>query len=363
MPDAPISLRIAGARDLGPQFTDNPHRMIGQDGAYSIPCGSRTLWFFGDTLIGTRTPGESIWYPGGMPVGPGDMSGKGGIDRMLNNSGLLLSDHDAREGLRGFRYICDSEGHLRTLLPLEPGEHPDRDRVWCLHGICLDGKVVLYFIKVEMLAEGPFPVNFRIVGSGMAVGDSGEWRFRRVTRNGSCILWGEEEPHFATAVLPPARDGWLYMYGSRQDRSGTQAAYCARVTPGNIERPECYEYLASPLPSWSPSPAAALPAFHDMPNELSVSFNRHLGCYLAVHSLGLSGEIVGRTADSPWGPWSAPSLLWRVRPSGEHTLPYPRLIYAGKEHPGLSREGGRILYITYIEFEEYFPHLVEVALA
>jgi hypothetical protein len=38
------------------------------------------------------------------------------------------------------------------------------------------------------------------------------------------------------------------------------------------------------------------------------------------------------------------------------------LVYAGKEHPCLSRENGRILYITYVEFEEYYPHLLEVSL-
>jgi hypothetical protein len=40
----------------------------------------------------------------------------------------------------------------------------------------------------------------------------------------------------------------------------------------------------------------------------------------------------------------------------------PPLIYAGKEHPELAEEDGRIVYITYVEFEEYYPHLLEVKL-
>ena len=99
-----------------------------------------------------------------------------------------------------------------------------------------------------------------------------------------------------------------------------------------------------------------------MPNELSVSYNAYLGQYLAVHSFLLSGEIVGRTAPQPWGPWSEPVTLWKVQARREKPLPYPPLMYAGKEHPELSREGGRILYLTYVEFEEYFPHLVEVTI-
>ncbi len=362
-PEQQRPLIVTGARDLGPQFTQNAHRMIGQDGAYSIPCGEQVLWYFGDTLTGKRTPGESLWYPGGNPVGPHDMSGRRGIERMLNNTGLLLPYQDAQDGLSDFRYICDAHNALRTLIPLEADEHPDKHRVWCLHGICLDAKVVLYFVKVEMLADGPFPVNFRIVGSGMATGNSTEWVFRRTYRDTSCILWGEHEPHFATAVLRSENDGWIYLYGSRQDSSGTQSAYLARSRPEHIDRAELYEYCVSSGPSWSPSVQAAVPVFQDMPNELSVSFNRHLGRYLAVHSLGLTGDIVARTAPFPWGPWSSPTVLWSVRPVRERPLPYPPLVYAGKEHPELGRQNGQVLYITYVEFEEYFPHLVEVTLA
>jgi len=214
-----------------------------------------------------------------------------------------------------------------------------------------------------MLPDGPFPVNFRIVGSGMAEGSARDWSFRRVYRNGSSILWREDEPHFATAVLSGSGDGWLYLYGARQDEAGNQAAYIARTRPESVDCPETYEYLASAKPTWDASCASAIPVFQDMPNELSVSFNKHLGRFLAVHSLGLSGDIVARASPSPWGPWSAPHVLWSVRTVRQRPLPYPPLVYAGKEHPELSREDGKTVYITYVEFEEYFPHLVEVTFA
>jgi len=362
-PEPCKQLIVAGTRDLGAQFVNNPHRMVGQDGAFSMQCGRESFWFFGDTLIGSRTPGESLWYPGGQPVGPDDMSGKHGIGRMLNNTGLLLSDTDGRDGLLHFRYICDAQGGLRALIPLERDEHPDRHRIWCLHGICLAHKVVLYFVKVEMLPEGPLPVNFRVVGSGMAVGDTTRWEFQRVHRNGTYILWGEREPHFAAGVLRMSNDPWIYLYGSKQDPAGRQGAYLARVQANQIDRSDSYEYLSSTTPDWSPVITNAVPVFHDMPNELSVSFNAHLGAYLAVHSLGLTGDVVARTAPTPWGPWSEPTVLWHVHPDRITPVPYPPLIYAGKEHPALSRDGGKVLYITYIEFEEYFPHLVEITLA
>ncbi len=358
----PPLLRPTSVRDLGPQFTRNPHEMIGQDGAYSIPLGTETLWFFGDTLIGARVPGESLWYPGGMPVGHSDMSGKGTIRRMLNNTGLLLADRDARDGFHSFRYLCDAVGDLRCLIPLEGDEDPDWDRIWCLHGIALGGRLILSFIKVRMLNEGPFPVNFDIVGSGLAVGDAASFEFMRVKRGGSSILWGAGDPHFATAFLRDAQSGWVYAYGARHDGAGGQDCYIARIQPELVDDADAYEFLVGRTPDWSRDIGGVVPVFSGMPNELSVSYNSYLSSYLAVHSLLLTGDIVGRTAPAPWGPWSDPMVLWRVRPERKLMLPYPPLIYAGKEHPELSREDGRVLYITYVEFEEYFPHLIEVAI-
>jgi len=358
-----IKLNVRSVRDLGPQFADNPHDMVGQDGAYSIPMEDETLWFFGDTFLGRRVPGESLWYPGGVPVGHADMSGKSGIRRMINNCGLILPATDGRRGLRNFRYICDSTGDIRPLIPLAPDEDPDWFRIWCLHGIALGSKIILYFIKVEMLEGGPFPVNFRIVGSGLASGRRDEWTFRRILRNGSSILWGETDPHFATAVLHDIPSSWLYLYGSRQQASGEQVSCLARVRPHAIEDPASYEYLSALTPAWGPSPAQAIPVFSGMPNELSVSYNAYLGQYLAVHAFNLSGDLVGRTAPAPWGPWTDPIVLCSVRHERTHPLPYPPLVYAGKEHPELAIEDGQVLYLTYVEFEEYFPHLIEVTLA
>ena len=214
-------------------------------------------------------------------------------------------------------------------------------------------------IKVKMLETGPLPVNFEIVGSGLAVGSSRDWKFRRVVRDGSSILWPAEQPHFATAFLQPAGEEFVYCYGT-VNQSGTQNCYLARVRGSEIERPERWEYLTSCEGAWSPRVAEAVVLFSGMPSELSVSWNPHLRAYLAVHSFDLTGKIVARAAPQPWGPWSEPVTLWTVKKP--HPFPYMQLIYAGKEHPELSGDGGRRIYLTYIEFEEYFPHLVEVTL-
>ncbi len=364
MTNLPSSLlRVASAKDLGPQFVDNPHRMVGQDGAYSIPLGDgRTLWYFGDTLIGER-PEVSLWYVFGEPVGGQDLSGKGPFEQMITNTGLVLRDKTGRGGLQDFSYVLKPDGGLRQLVLPLPDEDPEKDRTWCMHGCKLGAKLYLFFMKIRMLEEGgdPFPVGFRIVGTGLAVGSDEDWTFKRVQYNGSSLIWPADQPQFAAAVLVEAEEEWVYLFGSLQADDYKHHAFVARVRPDDMERIDCYEYFAGDPEVWSRDVYAGQVIFSGMPNEMSVSYNAHLGRYLAVHSMGLGGEIVGRTAPRPWGPWSDATVLWRVKPP-EKPIPYPRLIYAGKEHPELADDNGRILYVTFVEFEEYYPHLIEVTL-
>jgi hypothetical protein len=338
--------------------------MVGQDGAFSIPLRGQTLWFFGDTLIGRREPGASLWFIDGKPIGPHDMSGRGGIDRMINNTALLVPAGEGPDVLQEFRYICNGDGRMKALLPLEGDEHPDRERIWCQHGLAVDDEVYLSFIKVRMKDEPspPLPIGFDIIGSGLAIGSTSDWNFRRIERGGSSILWTERHPHFAGAILCDAVDGYCYLYGTVQV-DGVYQCFVARARPVDLARVESYEYFSGDAPRWSRDVNEAAPVFDRMPSELSVSFNPYLGRYLGVHSLDLTGIIVGRTAPSPWGPWSDPVELWKVQPSIAPSESYPALIYAGKEHAEIAAEGGRKIYLTYIEFEEYFPHLVEVTLA
>lgn len=356
-------LKVAKARDMGQLFVENPHRMVGQDGAYSIPLGDGTaLWFFGDTLIGARVPGESLWYPGGQQLGPGDMSGHGLIEKLHNNTGLIMRDQTGSTELKDFRYLCDPAGNLRQLIVHEASEPPDEIRVWCLHGVALGEMIYLYYLTVRMLASGPLPVNFEILGAGLAAGTRQEMKFHRIRQGGRTLWWNAGLPQFGTTVLP-GTDDYLYVYGVLKGSDGVQRSHVARVRPTAIENLSAYQYLTSDAPVWGKDPAAAVSIMEGMPNEMSVSWNAHLGCYLAVHSLDLSGNIVGRTASNPWGPWSTPTVLWKcIPPTLDYPHPYFTMIYAGKEHPEIAGQNGKVLYLTYIEFEEYFPHLVEVVL-
>jgi hypothetical protein len=354
--------RVKNTRDLGPQFTKNDHKMVGQDGAYSIPLNGETLWFFGDTLIGTRDPDLSLWYLDDRAVGAADMSGKGSIEHMINNTGLILNEMTGENGMKDFNYILNEQGGLKNLIPLHPNEDHDEIRIWCQHGIALEKTVYLSFIKVQMLEEpnGVLPVAFEILGSGFAKGSIDDWNFERLMNEGSDLWWNNKQPRFASAMYK--ENEWIYCCGVIQDENQTQQCYMARVKVDQIEDFSQYAYLSSTNPDWDTDINKAIPLFTGMPNELSLSYNNYLDSYLAVHSVGLSGITVGRTAPNPWGPWSEPVELWKVSINHEKPRPYPKMIYAGKEHVELSKDNGRIIYMTYIEFEEYFPHLIEITL-
>ena len=339
-------LSVTHARDLGLLFTENDVKMIGQDGAYSIPIKSgETLWLFGDTFIGHFNE-----------------IGKRVIEEMPNNTGLICYSADAKNGLDDFSYLKDKSGKLRQLIPLEADEDGKVFRIWGMHGCYLNDKIYWYYIRVRILSEGVWPYKFDVEGSGLAVANYSELRFRRIKKEESTILWEKDEPCFGVAVLPVKQDGFVYLYGSYLKNWQHHCAL-ARVPFDSLEYPEYYEYLTSSKPEWGHDVKQAISVMEGMPTEMSVSFNNYLGCYLAVHSYETTGKIVGRTAPYPWGPWSEPVTLWVPKVPLRNPLVYNGpLVYAGKEHPELARENGKIIYLTCVEFEEYFPRLIEVTL-
>lgn len=338
-------LTVKSARDLGPLFYPNSVKMLGQDAAYSIPVQpGEALWVFGDTLIGTL-----------------DETGRRLMEQMPCNTGLICRDRDGANGLQKYDYLLDETGVPRQLIPLEPDEAPEVYRVWGMHGCHLDGKIYWYYIRIRIDPEGIWPYKFATAGSGLAVADYPELNFKRLSHQGTTLWWEDQAPCYGVAVLPTL--DFVYIYGTLY-RDQRHDCYLIRVRPEAIENPAAYEYLSDPAPHWTTDSAAAISIMEDMPTEMSVSYNAYLGCYLAVHSLKTRGKIVGRTASTPWGPWSEPVVLWTSKVPLRNPLVYDGpMVYAGKEHRELARENGKIIYLTCVEFEEYLPRLVEVELA
>jgi hypothetical protein len=141
--------------------------------------------------------------------------------------------------------------------------------------------------------------------------------------------------------------------------------FLARVPPDRIEDLSAYEYLVEAptlehpevKSQWASEfePSAVL--FDSVPNEMSAAFNPHSRTHLAIHAQGRDGKIVMRTAPERAGPWSEPQLVYEVERDDPNTF-----VYAAKEHPELARDGGRRIFITFVNSASYIPELLEVTL-
>lgn len=318
--------------------------VTGADGATSLvlPTGE-SLWVFGDTVEG---PFESIH---GLDLAP-----------LRSNTGALAPVQDAAAGLKRFRFLATADRKRpRQLVPYLPDEDPARQRLWAIHGACVGQTAYLYYHRISLLKGVDVFQSFKLEGMGLARADARALEFTRLdAADGTREFWKGDQPGFGVFV-EQTRD-YVYLWGSLMT-----GMFLARVQPDAIENSAAYEYLvAAPTPArpeveprWADQfePAAVL--FDNVPNEMSAAYNPHLRTYVAVHALGRDGKIAMRTSPRITGPWSPPEIIYEPAPLREGDL-----IYAAKEHPELAGDGGRRMYVTYVNSQTYAPQLIEVNL-
>lgn len=347
LPDSPL---VAAVRDLGVQFRDNDVDITGQDAVTSVTLpDEQTFWIFGDTIEG---PFDSIR---GFE-----------LTEVLSNTGAIVPLQDLSDGVREFRYLTDASGsRARQLIEFVAPEHKSRQRLWAIHGAHTGGHLYLYYHRITMDPTLDVFETFTLDGMGVARADD-EYRFERLRApDGTFEWWKGDQPGFGVWVQPHGEH--LYLWGSIQPESKSAGdMYLARVRPEQVADLAAYEYLvqaptlAEPdvEPVWAAefTPTACL--FSDVPNEMSSSWNEHLGAFVSLTTYQRDNILVIRTAPALTGPWSEPQVVFRP----ERTSP-AALFNAGKEHPEFAREGGRVTYMTFIDSTVYAPHLIEITFA
>lgn len=338
------SKRVAGARLLGGQFRDNPLNITGQDAASSFLLPNHdALWLFGDTVEG---PFETIR---GLP-----------LEDKLSNTALIAPPQDAASGIRKYDFLADAGGkRARQIIPFVDGETPSAQRLWPIHGICQGEHAYVFYHRISLLPGVDVFENFQLDGMGIARATIGNWHFERLPApDGSLEFWKGDQPTYG--VFVEQRDGYVYLWGNLMT-----GMFLTRTRPRSITDLSSYEYLVevptivdpNRKPRWSNyyEPTAAL--FDSVPNEMSAAYNKHLGCYIAIHSFLRENKIVLRTAPEITGPWSEPEIVYRPERIKDDDL-----IYAAKEHPELARKNGRVIYVTFVNSSTYVPQLVELTL-
>ena len=381
---------IVKTKLLGSLFTKNPVRVLGHDGAYSVPLSDdRVFWSFGDTLIGSERRGYDP-----KTINIDDWLTKDAWVKenilMISNSALIAEADDIQRLMEtGFEYYVhqrtmekENFTEAREIIPvpdaLRSGER--RTAFWPMDGVDIDGKLYVYYLTVKcepmtLYATGitksvqPYEMFTRLPSSAIESSDDvlEATETPYVWWNNVSGKRGQEIPNFGTAVLKKVINGYVYVYGSKVEKTKEDTIHVvclARVRKDDVEDITKYQYLIeSPskqngsIPVWGEDPVGSASIFEGNANELSVSYNPYLKKYLAVYSTVQihSPEIHMRFSENPAGPWSDPITVFEPRRSCDVDF-----CYAAKEHPEYSEEHGKRIYLTYVSHQRYFPELLEM---
>jgi len=108
-------------------------------------------------------------------------------------------------------------------------------------------------------------------------------------------------------------DGWVYIYGSGDYRKSSVCL--ARVRPADIGDRDKLQYFGGTgekgQAKWEPKEAEAVVLFrHDEIGEFSVAYLPPVKRYVMLYNAGKPRGITLRSAETPWGPWSAGTVVF-----------------------------------------------------
>ncbi|MGH3734161.1 MAG: DUF4185 domain-containing protein [Micromonosporaceae bacterium] len=327
---------VAVVTDLGPVRWD--HRILGRDGGMSARWGDTSIWVFGDTIL--SSPGADG-------------------DRWADNSSVVTSDLDADDGVSLLPpHAVENPDAARLpgeYLPVSPWEAafnarndparctPDRNPDCGQRHFLWPGPVVpdprqgriLFFLTTGR--RGGTISDYQQWGTSIAVWDAASGRTTRpeVARgaaNHRWIMFGPDETPYATMTLTVGET--LYVYGCADQGRFVFGCRLARVPLGQALTRAAWRFYAG-AGRWVADATAARPVFHGG-HSGSVFYNPYLRRYLAVYGFD---RAYYRTAPAPWGPWSAPQLLFDTVP------PAKDFNYFVVAHPEYGNR--RTLYVTY----------------
>jgi hypothetical protein len=341
----PVVKSAAPAPDLDALF-DRTEGWIGADGAYSVAWSPRrTLWLFSDTWVGKIRDGRRTEAT------------------MVNNT---VGVQEGAGGRVTFSIARRPDGRPAALIVPADG----RGWFWLQAGVADRGRLSLFLNQVEKTDEKSV-FGFRSIGLWLGIVANADrppesWRVEQV-KMPNAVFSDDRMLAWGAAVLRVGDD--LYVYGTDERRGKGQPdrqMVVARVPAASVGSFAAWRYFRGG--SWgedfrNPSPLAG-----GVGSEYSVTPSGKR--YLAVYTeQGLSPRIMGRTADQPWGPWSAPAVLYECPEMGRDKNVF---CYGAKAHPALS--SGRDLVVSYVvnsfdfwqvarEAKLYRPRFVRLTLA
>lgn len=308
MPSPPKAV-VASVTDLGP--LDAPDNVAVRDGGASAKLGDLILWLFGDTIFSPASEDGTNYRTNTAALAPTNTPRQTTEPTDATGAPFQAIPFTAVE-----RAYNDSTGQPDERIALWPGGL-----------LSIDGGVLAFAHKLYV---HPGFLNYEHLGVELA-----DFTLGQTTATRSGTLFGPDDPSFDT---PMRRDGYVYLYGLIAI-DGSRGIGVARAPEGEVRNHSAYQTWNGS--AWVTNLQAAARVLDRVPGELAVSWNNHLQQYVAVHSLALSNQVVLRLADKPEGPWGEPIALF----TGQ--APAQGVDYAGRQHPELEEQNGRILFVSY----------------
>jgi hypothetical protein len=291
--------------------THNGASITGQDEIGSLKVGSSVYWVFGDT---------------GLSVG----------GFIPNNIATASAADDPADCVQ-----LDHKRSAGVALPLLPRSGaPDEATVWPAGMVNVTPGVVHFFYASITLNPPPFTSRF----IGLAKFDAATLTGVRL---GPDPVYGSSfwDPAYGIGSARPVLVGnWVYVFLGAPTPFAAQVKL-ARVAPSSIEDVTAYTYWDADAQAFTPNFGLADPilsqVYAQLPSE--VAWNAYLQKWTMVYTMGLEHPVMS-VADQPWGPWSAPSVMFHCL--DYYTLGGSGYCYSSQEHEEWQSANGETIYVT-----------------
>lgn len=289
----PPSFRVRGAvaeRQWNARFA-GLEGWIGGDAVYSAERGDRgVVWLFGDTLFGKVSEGRRA----------------GAV--MVNNSvGIMPRERQATPIAFASGKLPD--GKRRAVFVPAEGQ----GWFWPQAAIFYDRRLFVFLAQIQK-TEQPGVFGFEQIGQWLGVventaDDPSAWRVEQ-RRLPFCEFGRQGERSWGSALLTHGEYVYVYGVDDRRKEPGSRRLLVARAPLEKLSHFEQWQFLAGS--GWVSTPQEAAATLNGLATEFSVSPLPDRSGYVMVYTEnGLGDQIVGRTSITPFGPWSAPTRLYK----------------------------------------------------
>ena len=251
------------APDLG--ALSHPAVVTARDGGASVALGGRTLWLFDDTLM-TVAGADGFTY-------------RSSTAAWGDGASLTLTEPLDAAGAP-FQLVPYTDAELAYNRANGPNE---RFALWPGSGTADAADDALVFFA--SLKVHPGNLSYEPLGAGVAHVAAGETVATRLPD----LLFTTPEPSFSVGAVVVG--AYVHLYAC-DPVAGALDSDCRVARAPLAQAAARAAWTVWDGVAWNADLTQGAPVLHGAPGDLSVSWNDHLGAYLAVHSGIFSNDVV-----------------------------------------------------------------------